>query len=316
MNNNYNKYYLKYLKYKNKYIQNKYKLITQNGGSNILDEIINLTKEVFASENSKYSTNSEYFSDDKMFDVDSNFLDKLYEELNANKDAISIRDKMVSLRRKIKEFTQNKINEIGYQNVMNIVSKPHPKTITIKQLELLNKPIEKELEVKPIEKEPEVTPIEKEPEVTPIEKEPEVTPIEKKSEDKPIEKKPEVTPIEKKPEVTPIEKKPKVEPIEKKPEAKPIERDSDILVNSSDIESEDEIKGKYQNYVDRPSHFASYNDEPKDRLLNYKNNDRDTHTFIHGENIRNMGVYDPGNQPLLKVDDYFMLQEINKELKD
>ena len=234
-----NVYFYKYLKYKNKYLQ--LKQIKQLGGSNLHKEILDLTKKVFSTQNSKYSSQPEYFNQDKMLQVTTNFLDTLYSELNEQKEAIKVRDNMVSLRRKIKEFIQYHINEKGYQPVLNIVSKPHPKAISIGELELL----EKQQEEKPVEK---------------PEEEPEEEP-----EEKPVEK-------------------PEEEPVGK-PVEEPVEEPEEKLVHSSDIESESQVE--------------------------FKENDEDTKTFTYGQNLNELGVSLPV-PPLMKVDNYFTLKEIDR----
>ena len=262
-----NVYFYKYLKYKNKYLQ--LKQIKQLGGSNLHKEILDLTKKVFSTQNSKYSSQPEYFNQDKMLQVNTNFLDTLYSELNEQKEAIKVRDNMVSLRRKIKEFIQYHINEKGYQHVLNIVSKPHPKAISIGELELLEK---KQVE-KPVEK----------PEEKPVEKL-EEKPVEK-LEEKPVEK-PEEKPVEKpeeKPEEKPVEKP--VEKPEEKPVEKPVEEPEEKLVHSSDIESESQVE--------------------------FIENDEDTKTFTYGQNLNELGVSLPV-PPLMKVDNYFTLKEIDR----
>ena len=266
-----NVYFYKYLKYKNKYLQ--LKQIKQLGGSNLHKEILDLTKKVFSTQNSKYSSQPEYFNQDKMLQVTTNFLDTLYSELNEQKEAIKVRDNMVSLRRKIKEFIQYHINEKGYQPVLNIVSKPHPKAISIGELELL----EKQQEEKPVEK-PEEEP-EEEPEEKPVEK-PEEEPVGKPVEE-PVEK-PEEKPVEK-PEEKPVEK-PEEEPVGK-PVEEPVEEPEEKLVHSSDIESESQVE--------------------------FKENDEDTKTFTYGQNLNELGVSLPV-PPLMKVDNYFTLKEIDR----
>lgn len=116
----------------------------QIGGSK-QDEIKNITellKKIINSDSLQFVDESRKsdFTIENLKNIDSNFLSSLYDDFNnhrKNKNAISHRDNIVVLRRLVKAFINELIDNYGYQNILNIVSKRNPKLITIGELSML-----------------------------------------------------------------------------------------------------------------------------------------------------------------------------------
>ena len=105
-------YFKKYLSLRHYFHINKINLV---GGATLISQIENLLLDIFKPENAKFSTKTDYFNNqDYINKIDTNFLDELYPELNSKPESYPIRDKMVQLRRLIKQFIQEFIDKNGY----------------------------------------------------------------------------------------------------------------------------------------------------------------------------------------------------------